>query len=183
MSRLKDKYQKEVMGKLMEEFGIKNKLAVPKLNKIVINVGVGDAKDDQAILDKTVENFKALSGQKPVVVSAKQSISAFKLAKGNPVGVMVTLHGERMYDFFDKLVTLVLPKVRDFRGVKSDAFDSQGNFTLGLKEQAIFPEVSFQTATSGSKIRGLEISIVTSAKNNEQGKKLLELLGMPFKKG
>lgn len=188
MSRLKTKYQEEILPKLKEEFAIKNALAMPKINKIVINVGIGDAKDNQAILDKTVENITALAGQKPVITRAKYSISTFKLSKGQPVGIMVTLHGNRMYDFFDKLVNIVLPKVRDFRGISGDSVDSQGNFSLGLKEQTIFPEVSFQSQTSG-KIRGLEISIVTTAKDRlglpsakEQGKKLLELLGMPFKK-
>lgn len=189
MSRLKDKYQKEVMPKLKEEFGIKNDLAVPKLNKIVINVGMGDAKEDQAMAEKVVENLKALSGQKPVVTRAKGSISGFKLTKGQIVGAMVTLRGDRMYDFLDKLVSIVLPKVRDFRGVSTNSFDNQGNFNIGLREQAIFPEISFQQEARGSKIRGLEITIVTTTKSKpglptakEQGKKLVELLGMPFSK-
>lgn len=182
MSRLKNKYQQETMLKLKEEFNIKNNLAVPSFKKIVINIGVGDAKDNQGILDNLLKNLTTLSGQKPVVTKAKKSISSFKLSKGASVGMMVTLRGERMYDFFDKLVSVVLPKVRDFRGVRDTSFDNQGNFTLGLKEQAIFPEVSFEDATT-SRTRGLEISIITSAKDKVQGKKLLELLGMPFKKG
>lgn len=183
MSRLKNKYQKEILPKLKEEFGIKNNLAAPSLKKIVINIGMGDAKDNKDIAAKVLENLKALSGQKPVVTVAKQSIAGFKLGKGNPVGAMVTLRGERMYDFLDKLISIVLPKVRDFRGIPNTSFDLRGNYTLGLPELAIFPEISFQTATTGSKIRGLEISIVGNAKDTNQGKKLLELLGMPFKKG
>lgn len=182
MTRLKDKYKSEVLPKLKEELKTKNTLALPKLVKIVINVGAGDAKENQAILDKVVENLAALSGQKPVVTKAKQAISGFKLSKGNPIGAMVTLRGKRMYEFLDKLINIVLPKVRDFRGISDKSFDSQGNFTLGLREQAIFPEVVFQGAKIGEKLRGLEISIVTTAKNKEQGRRLLELLGLPFKK-
>ena len=182
MARLKDKYQSEVMPKLKEEFGIKSNLAVPRLEKIIINVGVGEARENQAMLDKIVENLAALSGQKPVVTRAKKAIAGFKISKGAPVGVMVTLRGDRMYEFLDKLMNIVLPKVRDFRGVSAISFDSQGNFTLGLKEQAIFPEVSFQGAAV-SRTKGLEITIVSNAKNKERGKRLLELLGMPFKKG
>lgn len=183
MARLKDKYNKEVMPTLKNELGIKHDLAVPKLTKVVINVGAGDAKDNQAILDKVVENLAALSGQKPAVTRAKESIAGFKLGKGQAIGAVVTLRGDRMYDFLDKFVNIVLPKVRDFRGVPETAFDNQGNFNLGLKEQGIFPEVSFQDTAASGKIRGLEISVVTTAKNKEQGKRLLELLGMPFRKG
>lgn len=182
MSRLKDKYNNEVLPKLMDEFGIKNKMAVPVLQKVVINIGVGDAKDNSAAFEKIVENLAALSGQKPVVTRSKLSIAGFKLSKGAPVGVSVTLRGVRMYDFLDKLVTIVLPKVRDFRGLPTTSFDGKGNYTLGLKEQVIFPEVDFQNANLGGKIRGLEISIVNSAKDKQQGRKLLELLGMPFRK-
>lgn len=182
MSRLRDQYNSEILPKLMEEFGIKNKMAVPALKKIVINVGVGDAKDNPQSLEKIVSNLGAMSGQKPVVTRAKLSIAGFKLAKGAPVGASVTLRGERMYDFLDKLITIVLPKVRDFRGLPATSFDVKGNYTLGLKEQALFPEIDFQNANLGGKIRGLEISIVSSAKNKEQGKRLLDLLGMPFKK-
>lgn len=181
MSRLKDKYKDEIAPKLGEELQIKDAIAVPALKKIAINVGVGEAKDNQAVLDKVVENIAALSGQKPVIRRAKQSISGFKLSKGQPVGVTVTLRGERMYQFLDKLIHIVLPKVRDFRGVADKSFDNQGNFTLGLSEQAIFPEVAFQATAVGSKMRGLEISIITTAKKKEEGKRLLELLGMPFK--
>lgn len=183
MARLKDKYINEVMPKIKDEFGIENKMAIPKLEKIVINVGAGDAKDNAAIADKIRDNLTALSGQKPKITQAKKSISGFKLSQGQTVGMMVTLRGDRMYEFFDKLVTIVLPKVRDFRGVPDTSFDNQGNFNLGLREQTIFPEVGFQTAGSEGKLRGLEITVVTTAKNREQGKKLLELLGMPFRKG
>ncbi|MCL5784266.1 MAG: 50S ribosomal protein L5 [Patescibacteria group bacterium] len=177
MPRLKDKYQKEVLPKLKEEFGIKNILSAPKIEKVVINVGMGDAKENQAEFEKVLGNLTALGGQKPVVTRAKKSISGFKLVQGQPVGLAVTLRGDRMYEFLDKLVTIVFPKVRDFRGI-APSFDSQGNLTIGLKEQAIFPEVSFQ---AGGKVRGLEISVVTSAKTKEEGRRLLELLGMPFK--
>jgi large subunit ribosomal protein L5 len=182
MSRLKDKYLQEVMPQLKEEFNIKNNLSVPKLEKIVINVGMGDAKDSQEVLDKVLGNLGSLSGQKPVITKAKRSLASFKLSKGQSIGAMVTLRGERMYDFLDKVITIVLPKVRDFRGVSDTSFDNQGNYTLGLKEQAIFPEISFQGASIGGKIRGLEISVVSTAKNKEKGKRLLELLGVPFKK-
>lgn len=181
MSRLRDKYKTEVMPKLKEEFGVLNDLALPRLKKITMNVGAGDAKDNQAILDKVVENLAALSGQKPVITKAKGAISTFKISKGNPVGVMVTLRGERMYDFLDKLMSIVLPKVRDFRGISTTSFDKSGNYTLGLGEQGIFPEIGFQSNLTG-KTRGLEISIVTGTNSIEKGKRLLELLGMPFKK-
>lgn len=181
MSRLKDKYLKEVLPKIKEEFNIKNTLAVPKLEKIVLNIGAGDIRGNQAGLEKLVSNLSALSGQKPALTKAKKSIATFKLSQGEVIGVMATLRGERMYDFFDKLVNIVLPKVRDFRGVSEESFDGQGNFSLGLSEQTVFPEVSFQS--SGEKSRGLQVSIVTSAHNKEKGRRLLELLGMPFRKG
>lgn len=183
MSRLAEKYQKEIKPILKEEFGIKNEMAIPKLQKIVINIGAGDAKDNAAVADKIRDNLAALSGQKPKVTQAKKSISGFKLAQGQTVGMMVTLRGDRMYEFFDKLVTIVLPKVRDFRGVPNTSFDNQGNYNLGLREQTIFPEVGFQTAGAEGRLRGLEITVVTSAKDKEQGRRFLELLGMPFKKG
>lgn len=183
MNRLKEKYKSEILSKLKEEFAIKNNLAVPCLQKIVINVGMGDAKDNKEIAEKITANVSALSGQKPIITKAKKSIAGFKLGQGNPVGAMVTLRGNRMYDFLDKLIGIVLPKMRDFRGIPITSFDSRGNYSLGLPEQAIFPEVSFQAGEKGQKPRGLEISIVSNAKNLEQGEKLLELLGMPFKKG
>lgn len=182
MARLKEKYQTEALPKLKEEFGIKNDLAAPRIKKVVLNVGVGEAKDNAQVLEKVKENLQALSGQRPVVVKAKKSIAGFKLGKGQPIGMMVTLRDDRMYEFLDKFMNIVLPKVRDFRGVSDTSFDKQGNFTIGLKEQAIFPEVVFQSGQSAMRAKGLEISIVTGAKNKEQGKRLLDLLGMPFKK-
>lgn len=179
MSRLKYKYYQEVQAKLMEEFGFKNLLAVPRLEKVIISIGLGEAKDDQGILEKVAGYLSALSGQKPVETRAKKSISGFKVIQGQPVGMMVTLRGEKMYDFLEKLFNIVLPKVRDFRGISSDSFDGQGNFTLGLKEQLIFPEVDYKTI---DKVRGMAVTIVTTAKDLKVAKKLLEELGMPFKK-
>lgn len=179
MNRLKDKYNQEVLPKLKEEFGIKNTLATPRLEKIIINVGVGDAKDKKEILDQIFENISALSGQKPVVTRAKHAISGFKLSAGQPVGIVATLRGDRMYEFLDKLISIVLPKVRDFRGVPANAFDGQGNYNLGLREQTIFPEVVYRRGSD--RARGMQISVVTTAGSKEQGKRLLELLGMPFR--
>lgn len=183
MSTLRDKYLNEVLPKMQEQLKIGNKMSVPNITKIVLNVGVGDARDNQTALDKLVADMAALAGQKPVVTKAKKSISGFKLAQGQPVGLVVTLRGERMYNFFEKLVTLVLPKVRDFQGVSTKSFDGQGNFTLGLREQSIFPEIAVNTSNLREKSRGLEISFVTTAKNKEESKLLLDLLGMPFIKG
>lgn len=178
MNRLKDKYLNEVQAKMLEEFGIKNKLAVPLIKKVVISVGLGEAKDNSGVLDKVKLYVGAIAGQKPLVTHAKKSIAAFKVAQGQPVGVTVTLRGERMYSFFDKLVSIVLPKVRDFRGLSDGAFDHAGNLNIGIKEQTIFPEVDYKTV---DKTRGLCITIVTTASNKAQGKRLLELLGVPFK--
>lgn len=179
VSRLKDKYLNEVQKKLQDELGIKNKLAVPKLEKVVISIGLGEAKEDKSILDKVLIYVGALAGQKPIVTLAKKSISTFKVSIGQPVGVMVTLRGEKMFSFLDKLFNIVLPKVRDFRGIADNAFDGMGNFNLGLREQTIFPEVDYKSV---DKTRGMAITIVTTAKNKDEGKKLLEYLGMPFKK-
>src|SRR5476651_2366240 len=180
MPRLKDKYRTEIMPKLTEELGIKNPMAMPTLQKIIINVGVGDAKDKKDILDRVVESVTALSGQKPVITLAKQSISGFKIAKGQPVGVVATLRGDRMYEFLDKVISIVLPKVRDFRGVSGIAFDNQGNYNLGLKEQTIFPEVAYKSGAT-DRTKGIQITIVSTATDKIIGKRLLELLGMPFK--
>jgi large subunit ribosomal protein L5 len=182
MARLKDKYRKEIQSKLSEEFGIKNTMATPVLKKIVINVGVGEAKDNQSILDNVVKDITEISGQKAVVTKSKKSISGFKVGKGQPIGVMVTLRGNRMYDFLDKLVTIALPKVRDFRGLPTTAFDNQGNYTLGLREQTLFPEINITGGSGSGRMRGLEIVVVSTAPNKEQGKRLLELLGIPFRK-
>lgn len=179
MARLKDKFNLEVKPKLKEEFNIKNDLAVPRLEKVVLSVGVGEAKDNQEVLKKVMINLVALSGQKPVATLAKRSISNFKLVKGQTIGAMVTLRNDRMYEFLDKLISAVLPKVRDFRGVSTQSFDSKGNYTLGLREQLVFPEVDYRNI---DKPRGLAVTIVTTARDVEQSKRLLELLGMPFRK-
>ncbi len=179
MSRLKDKFTNDVQPKLKEELGRKNNMAAPALKKVTISIGLGEAKEDKGVLDKVALYLSALSGQKPVVTLAKKSIAGFKLGQGDPVGIMVTLRGTKMYDFLDKLFNISLPKVRDFRGVPVNSFDQKGNYTLGLREQLIFPEVDYKTI---DKVRGLAVTISTTAKNKEEGKRLLELLGMPFKK-
>ena len=187
MNRLKEKYIKEIREKLKEEFKYSNLLAVPKLQKIVINVGSSDMKDSEDIQKRIKANLTAMAGQQPVITKAKKSISAFKLTVGAPIGLMVTLRGEKMYAFLDKLISAVLPKVRDFRGVPDKSFDSKGNYNLGLREQMIFPEVETAVTSSGfrgvSNIKGLQITIATTANTKEEGKKLLELFGMPFQKG
>ncbi len=178
MSRLKEKYMNEIRGKLMEDLGLKNKLAVPSVIKIVISIGLGEAKDNAGVLEKAKVYLTALAGQTPVVTHAKKSIAAFKLVKGQPIGMMVTLRADRMYSFLDKFVSIVLPKVRDFKGISDKSFDSFGNLNIGLREQTIFPEVDYKTV---DKTRGMAITITTTAKNSEEGKKLLAYLGMPFR--
>lgn len=178
MNRLREKYIKEVMLKLQQELEIKNKFAVPKLAKIVVSMGLGDAKDNQGILDKVKIYLAALSGQKPVVTLAKKSIATFKVSAGQPVGMMVTLRGEKMYSFLDKLINIVLPKVRDFKGISENSFDGGGNLSIGLREQTVFPEVDYKLI---DKTRGLAVTITTSAKSKQEGKKLLEYLGVPFR--
>lgn len=180
MNRLQDQYLNEVLPKLQEEFSIKNKLATPKVKKITVSISLGEAKDDSGVLDKVKVYLSALSGQTPVVTLAKKSISTFKVSKGQPIGMMVTLRGDRMYAFLDKLVNVVLPKVRDFKGISESAFDRAGNLNLGLREQIIFPEVDYKSI---DKVRGLGITIVTTASNKDQGRRLLELLGIPFRNG
>lgn len=180
MNRLKQKYNDEVLPKFQQELGIKNEMALPRLSKIVISIGLGEAKDNQSILEKVKVYLSALSGQTPVITLAKKSVASFKVTKGQPIGMMVTLRGMRMYAFLDKLINIVLPKVRDFKGISPLSFDSFGNLNLGLREQTIFPEVDYKTI---DRTRGLAVTITTTAKNREQGKKLLEYLGMPFKKG
>lgn len=179
MNRLKQQYIDEIKQKIKEEFQIANDMAVPKVTKIVINMGIGEAKDDKSVLDKANTNLTLIAGQKPVVTKAKKSISAFKLIQGSPIGLKVTLRGERMFAFLDKLVSVVLPRVRDFRGISDKAFDRQGNYNLGLREQSIFPEIDYKHL---DKIRGLQITINTTAKDQVQGRRLLELMGMPFAK-
>ena len=179
MARLHDKYKSEVVSKLMETYKYDSVMEVPALNKIVINVGVGDATSNSKLLDDAVRDLQIISGQKPVITKAKKSIASFKLREGMAIGCKVTLRGERMYEFFDKLVSITLPRVRDFRGVNRNAFDGRGNYTLGVKEQLIFPEIDFDKI---GKIRGMDIVMVTTANTDEEGYALLELLGMPFHK-
>ncbi|MCS6874998.1 MAG: 50S ribosomal protein L5 [Pyrinomonadaceae bacterium] len=179
MARLKDKYRNEVMPALAKEFGIKNPMAIPRLEKIVINMGLGEAVSNPKILDVAVEELKAITGQKPVITKAKKSIASFKLRQGMRIGAMVTLRGDRMYEFLDRLISIALPRVRDFKGLSPKSFDGRGNYTLGIREQIIFPEVDFNKV---DKIRGMNISIVTTAKNDELGFALLKALGMPFRK-
>lgn len=178
MNRLKQKYTTEIISKLQRILNFKNKLAAPGLEKIVISMGIGEAKDNKDVLDKVRVYLTALAGQRAVVTHAKKSIASFKLSKGQPIGMMVTLRGDKMYAFLDKLINIVLPKVRDFKGISQNSFDSHGNLNIGIKEQIIFPEVDYKSI---EKVRGLAITITTTAKNREGGKKLLELLGAPFK--
>lgn len=179
MSRLKDKYVNEVVPSLVEKFNYTSVMQAPKIDKIVINMGVGDAVSNAKNLEKAVDELAAISGQKPVVTKAKKSIAGFRLREGMPIGAKVTLRGERMYDFLDKLVTVSLPRVRDFRGVSKKAFDGRGNYTLGVKEQLIFPEIEYDKV---DKVRGMDIVIVTTAKTDEESRELLTQLGMPFQK-
>jgi len=179
MSRLKERYQKEIMPALMEQQAYKNIMQVPRLEKIVLNIGVGEAIREAKALEAAERDLAAISGQHPVTTRAKRSIAAFRLRTGMPVGIKVTLRGERMYDFFDKLVNAVLPRIREFQGVSQNAFDTRGNYTLGLTEQIPFPEIDYDQI---DKARGLEVSIITTAKTDEEGRNLLELLGMPFAK-
>jgi large subunit ribosomal protein L5 len=178
MSQLKQFYEEEVVPKLKETFGYNNAMQVPKLEKIVLNMGLGEAIQNIKLLDSAVEELKVISGQKPVITRAKRSIAAFKLREGMPIGCMVTVRREKMYDFFSKLVNIALPRVRDFRGISGKAFDGRGNYSLGIKEQLIFPEIDYDKI---DKIKGLNITIVTSAETDEEGKLLLKLMGMPFR--
>ena len=179
MPRLNDLYVNEIRTALIKEFGLRNLMQAPRLKKIVVNVGVGEALDNPKALDAAVEDMSVITGQKPVVRKARKSISNFKLREGRDIGVKVTLRGERMWSFLDRLVNVALPRVRDFRGVSPEAFDGRGNYTLGLTEQLVFPEINYDKI---DKVRGLEITLVTSAKNDDQGRRLLQLLGMPFKR-
>ncbi len=177
MPRLKDSYRNEVVPALMKEFGYRNVMEAPRLKKIVVNVGVGEALQNAKALDHTVEDITTITGQRPVVTRAKKSIAAFKLREGATVGVKVTLRGDRMYDFLDRLCNVALPRRRDFRGVSPDSFDGRGNYSLGLREQLVWPEIDYDSI---DKVRGMEISIVTTAETDEEGRHLLRLLGMPF---
>ena len=178
MARLRDKYKNEIAPAIAKEFDIKNSMAIPKVEKIVVNMGVGEAITNAKILDTAVEELRSITGQKPVVTKAKKSIASFKLRQGMNIGTMVTLRGERMYEFLDRLISVALPRVRDFRGVSGKAFDGRGNYTLGIREQLIFPEIDFNKV---DKTRGMNISIITSAKTDEQSRALLKALGMPFR--
>lgn len=178
MAQLKTFYENEVIPKLMETFKYHNVMQVPKLEKIVLNMGLGEAIQNIKLLDSAVEELKVISGQMPVITRAKKSIAAFKLREGMPIGCMVTLRRERMYDFFQKLVNIALPRVRDFKGVSQKAMDRHGNYSLGIKEQLIFPEIDYDKI---DRIKGLNITIVTTARTDDEGRELLKLLGMPFR--
>ncbi len=178
-SRLQEKYKTEVVGHLMERFNYSNVMEVPKLEKIIINIGLGEAKDNHKALESAVEELTTIAGQKAVVTKARKSIANFKLRAGQNVGVKVTLRGQRMYEFLDKLMNVALPRVRDFRGVKPTAFDGRGNYALGLKEQLIFPEIEYDKVDA---IRGMDIVIVTTANTDEEAKEFLDKMGMPFAK-
>ena len=179
MSRLKEQYTNEIMEAMMKKFGYKNIMQVPKLEKIVINMGVGEAKDNKKLLDAAVADLETISGQKAIVTKARKSVANFKLREGMPIGCKVTLRGERMYEFADRLINLALPRVRDFRGVSQNSFDGRGNYALGIKEQLIFPEIEYDKV---DKVRGMDVIFVTTANTDEEARELLTLFGMPFKK-
>jgi large subunit ribosomal protein L5 len=177
-ARLKERYEKEVRAELMKELGFANPMQAPKLEKIVVNMGLGEAINNGKIIDASVEQLASITGQKPVVTKARKSIANFKLRQGQSIGAMVTLRGDRMYEFFDRLVSIALPRVRDFKGVSPKAFDGKGNYTLGVREQIIFPEINYDKV---EKIKGMNITVVTTARNDEEGRALLRHLGMPFR--
>ena len=178
MNRLREKYQKDVVPALTKEFGYKNVMAIPKIEKVVVNMGLGEATQNAKIVDTGADEVTRITGQKPVVTRAKKSIAQFKVRKGMPSGAMVTLRGERMWEFLDRLMSIALPRVRDFRGVSPRGFDGRGNYTLGLRDQLLFPEIDYMKV---DKARGMNISVVTTAKTDEESRKLLQLLGMPFR--
>jgi len=175
--RLKRRYREEIAPQLRKDFGYTNPMQTPRLTKIAVNIGLGEALTNGRAVDSAVQDLSAITGQRPVVTRARKAISNFRLRQGNPIGVAVTLRGDRMWDFYDRLVSLALPRVRDFRGVPANAFDGRGNYSLGLTEQLMFPELSFDTV---ERIRGLQVNVITTARTDEEGKRLLELLGMPF---
>uniref|UniRef100_A0A7C4KYL1 Large ribosomal subunit protein uL5 n=1 Tax=Bellilinea caldifistulae TaxID=360411 RepID=A0A7C4KYL1_9CHLR len=179
MNILKEKYQNEVVPALMKELDLHNVMQVPRITKVVVNIGLGEALDNPKALEAASSDLAKITGQKPVITKARKSIAAFKLREGRAIGTMVTLRGERMWTFLDRLMNIVLPRVRDFRGVSAEAFDGRGNYTLGLREQIIFPEIEYDKV---DKVRGMEITIVTTAPTDDQAVKLLQLLGMPFRK-
>ncbi len=178
MARLRDRYKQEILPQLVQEFKFKNSLQAPRITKVVVNVGVGEALTNAKALDAAVGDITNITGQKPIITKAKKSIATFKLREGRAIGVKVTLRGDRMWHFLDRLCNIVLPRIRDFRGIAQDAFDGRGNYTLGLREQIAFPEIPYDKI---DKIRGMEISIVTTARTDEEGRRLLELVGMPFR--
>ncbi|RQW89344.1 MAG: 50S ribosomal protein L5 [Geobacter sp.] len=178
MARLKEVYTKEIIPQLMKEFGYKNVMQVPKLEKIVVNMGLGEAIQNVKILDSAADEIATITGQKAVITKAKKSIASFKLRQGMPIGCMVTLRKDRMYEFIDRLMNISLPRVRDFKGVSAKGFDGRGNYSLGIKEQLIFPEIDYDKV---DKVKGLNISIVTTAKTDEEGRALLKIMGMPFR--
>ena len=177
MARLKDFYKNEAMSDLMDKFEYKNVMQVPRLEKIVINMGVGDAKENPKFLDSAVQELATITGQMPVVTKARKSVAAFKVREGMNIGAKVTLRGDKMYEFLDRLVSIALPRVRDFRGVSENSFDGRGNYALGIKEQLIFPEINYDKV---DKVRGMDVIFVTTARTDEEGRELLRLLGMPF---
>ena len=179
MNRLQEKYNNLVKPELINQFNYSSTMQIPRLEKIVVTMGIGDAVSNSKVLDDAVAELQAITGQKPVITKAKKSIASFKLREGMPIGCKVTLRGERMYEFLDKLISISLPRVRDFHGINENAFDGRGNYTLGVKEQLIFPEINFDNI---KKIRGMDIVIVTTANTDEEGRALLSLLGMPFRK-
>jgi large subunit ribosomal protein L5 len=178
-SRIKEKYQQEVVPALRKEFDYKNPMQVPTINKVVVNIGMGEVIQNPKAMEAAVSDLAAITGQRPVITRAKRSVAAFKLREGMQIGCMVTLRGERMNLFLDKLINVALPRLRDFQGISADAFDGRGNYTLGLREQLVFPEIDYDKV---DKVRGMEISIVTTARSDQEGRRLLALLGMPFKK-
>ncbi len=179
-ARLKDKYMNEIKTQLQKDLGLHNIMAVPKVDKIIINMGIGEATQNNKIMDPLVADLGAITGQKPVVTKAKKSIAAFKLREGMPIGAMVTLRGDAMYEFLDRLISVALPRVRDFRGVSSKSFDGRGNYTLGLRDQLIFPEIDYSKV---EKTKGMNVTIVTTAKDDNGARSLLRLFGMPFRQG
>jgi large subunit ribosomal protein L5 len=178
-SRLRERYLTEVVPALQQEFGYRNRLQVPRIEKVVLNIGLGEAVQNAKALDSAVADLMAITGQRPVITRAKKSIANFKIRQGNPIGVMVTLRGERMYEFLDRLINVALPRIRDFHGVPVNAFDGRGNYSLGLREQLIFPEIDYDKI---DRIRGLQVTITTTARTDEEARRLLELLGMPFQR-
>lgn len=179
MNRIRERYQKEIVPALVKGLNLRNVMEVPRIQKVIVNIGLGEALDNPKALDAAVIDLTAITGQKPIVTKARKSVANFKLREGRQIGAVVTMRGERMWDFLDRLMNIVLPRVRDFRGVSPESFDGRGNYTLGLREQIIFPEIDYDKV---DKVRGMEITIVTSASNDDQARMLLQLLGMPFRK-